>query len=147
MTIGYNPLKRNVDMIAVRVGVAAFVITADNTRNVRTVVGIRRIYIGIVVRIVIRERHFVANKYVAYRQRPRAIFRHQVFRREHLRHVFFRPRIIDAFRLEILERRVGVVQTGVEYGNDHFRAVFFRVLGRIVNTGIVYLRGVERNAA
>ena len=77
LRVGNNPLEYFVYGITVFVGITACIITADNTRNVRTVVRIGRIYVCVVVCIVVCKRNFFTQIYVVYGKFARTDFGRQ----------------------------------------------------------------------
>ena len=124
-------------------------IPADNTCNVRAVVGIGRIYVRILIRVIVRKRHFCAHVNIVDVELPRRFFRFQVLFQK-LGYVRFAPSGVIG---QTLKRFVRIVKPRIQ--NSHHRAFakvaraavrvvfrYVRIHRRIVNTRIVDARYV-----
>ena len=114
--------------------------TGDNARDVRAVVRIGRIYVGVVVRVVVRERDFGVIINVVYGNG--LVFGDKTFARFAVENFAFYGRFVKRRHARFgyghsAERRVRIVETGIEHRHDHTASVVTFItefFGYFINT-------------
>ena len=140
LCVGYNPFERFIDLFAVLVRIAVFVVAADNTRYVRTVVGVRGVYVCVVICVVVCKRHFIAHEHVACRcARTLGCVERNTLLFQIGKNVLYRRLVPSCPIGRFLVGVVRIVQARIQNSNERACTVTC-IIARIVNTRIVYAR-------